>query len=50
MLLADLWHPELTDVEIELLERCDVILGKSGAVDQMVDAAQGRLDGQKWWA
>ncbi|MBZ4329249.1 MULTISPECIES: aspartyl/asparaginyl beta-hydroxylase domain-containing protein [unclassified Corallococcus] len=50
VLLADLWHPELTDVEIELLERCDVILGKSGAVDQMVDAAQGRLDGQKWWA
>lgn len=50
VLLADMWHPDLTDVEISLLEQCDAILKKSQGLASIIDAGTAELDGKRWWA
>lgn len=49
-LLTDVWHPDLTPVEMVVLEAASHVLSKLFREDQRVHETRNTLDGKQWWA
>lgn len=51
VLFLDVWHPDLTDTEVECLAKFDAAVFAEGRKRQAETAAaqRNRLDGQVWW-
>jgi len=51
VLLVNLWHPELTSVEIEVLEQAVLIIQRQEKVEYLdaVKKKKDQLRGEKWW-
>ena len=45
-MLVDVWHPELTPVERELLGE---VLWPPGEVENRLEQGRAALEGQQWW-
>jgi aspartyl/asparaginyl beta-hydroxylase (cupin superfamily) len=52
VLLVNLWHPELTSIEIEVLEQAVLVIQRQEKVDYLeaVKQEKEQLQGKKWWA
>jgi aspartyl/asparaginyl beta-hydroxylase (cupin superfamily) len=52
VLLVNLWHPDLTSVEIEVVEQAIQIMLEQDKADyvEAVKKKSGQLRGEKWWA
>jgi aspartyl/asparaginyl beta-hydroxylase (cupin superfamily) len=48
-LLVDVWHPDLTDTEIRVLQDASQIFATLFRLGQRVEQTKNLLDGQQWW-
>jgi aspartate beta-hydroxylase len=49
-LLVDIWHPELSPVEIEVLEAASLILREVDPIEDKINELKNQLHGEKWWS
>lgn len=48
-LMIDCWHPDLTPIEIELLEKVSHFACEAFQVKPRIDRTTNALEGEKWW-
>ncbi len=49
-LLVDIWHPDLSPIEIEIMEAASRILREVHPIDAEINELKNQLRGEKWWS